>query len=247
MSALALAQTYTAIGPNLTSSFLATGGTPPYVYSVQAGGAGGTIDSASGLYTAPARANSNPAQAYDVISVADSASSITRSNILVGTALFLFCDILQTELGLPNDHIYVWDQKIMQPTDAGLYIAVAVLSCKPFGNTNQMDGSGQSVQSVNMYARLQIDAISRGPDARDRKEEIIAALNSNYAQSQQEANSFYIGKLPPGAQFINLSNPDGAAIPYRFNIAVALQYFVKTTKAVPYYDTFSNAVVMTEP
>jgi hypothetical protein len=250
MSALALTQSITALAVNLTSSFLATGGTPPYTYSVVPGGAGGSINSSSGLYTAPAVVNSNPNQLYDTVRVTDSASATANAQILVGTPLLLLCDILQSELWLAQGRVYLWDQKIMQPTDAGLYVAVSVPSCKPFANTTQPDGSGSglnSVQVVNMLATVDIDIISRGPDARDRKEELILALNSVYAQSQQEINSFLIGKLPAGSRFLNLSEIDGAAIPYRYKISINMQYAVTKIKPVSYYDTFAAAQVTTDP
>lgn len=239
--ALILTQTLTAIGVNLTSSFLGVGGTTPYTYSVLPNGAGGTIDSTTGVYSAPSTVNPNPEKLFDTIQVVDAANKKATAQIMIGTALLLFCEIIQQEMVLPVGRVYLWDQKIFQPTDSGLYIAVNVLSCKPFGNTTQYDGTGAGItatQTVNMYATLQLDVISRGPEARDRKEEVILALNSDYAQSQQDANSFLIGKIPPGSQFVNLSNPDGAAIPYRFNINVALQYAFSKTKPVPYFDTF---------
>lgn len=248
MSLLSLSQTLTAVGPNITSSFLGVGGTMPYSYSVLSGGAGGTINGSTGKYIAPAAVPPDPSMIYDTIQVTDSLGNIATADILIGTPLLLFCDIIQTQMGLATGRVYLWDQKIFQPSDNGLYVAVSVLQCKPFGNNNVLDSSGNSVQTVNMNANLQVDIISRGPEARDRKEEIIMALNSNYAQSQQEANSFYIGKLPPGGQFLNLSNVDGAAIPYRYNITVALQYFVTKTVPVPYFNTFTNPpTVTTEP
>ncbi len=244
---LVLNQTLTAIAVNLTSSFLASGGTTPYAYSVRQGGAGGSIDS-DGIYTAPSVVSEDPSALYDTIQVRDHVGAIKTARILIGTPLLLFCDILQKEMGLADGSVYLWDQKIMQPTDFGLYIAVQVLSAKPFSNINTFDGStNSSVQSINMYTTLQLDVISRGPAARDRKEEVVMALNSNYAQSQQEANSFYIGKLPPGAQFLNLSAVDGAAIPYRFNISIAMQYFVTKTKTVPYFDSFEAPVLTIAP
>lgn len=250
MSALALNQTKTALAVNLIASFGATGGTPPYTYSVLAGGAGGTIGASSGTYTAPSVVPSDVSKLFDTIQVVDNVSAVITSKILVGTPLLLFCDVIQKELGLAVGRVYLWDQKIMQPTDAGLYVAVSVLSCKPFGNINSPDGSGSGIvsrQSINMYAQLQVDVISRGPEARDRKEEVLLALNSDYARTQQDANSFYISQLPPGSQFVNLSSPDGAAIPYRFNIAVGMQYcFVKNT-AVSYFDTFTTPQVNTQP
>lgn len=252
MSTLALTQSKTALSVNLQASFLAIGGTPPYTYSVRANGAGGIINSSTGLYTAPNIINGGsygpPKQIYDTIQVKDNIGAIASSQILVGSSLLLFCDIIQNQLGLANGRVYLWDQKIMEPTDSGLYVPVAVLSCKPFASVNSSDGSGSafnSTQYVSMYAQLQVDVISRDTEARDRKEEIILALNSNYARSQQEGNSFYIGQLPPGAQFVNLSSADGAAIPYRFNISVAMQYFMTKTQAVPYFSTFSTPQINT--
>lgn len=233
---LILTSSVTAMATGRQTSFLASGGVAPYVYSIAPGGAGGTINPSTGLYTAPLSTTGK-----DNIIVTDATLATATKSILSCTPLELFCDILQTEMGLAQGRVYLWDQKIDQPKDNGLYIAVGVLSCKPFGNNTPIDGSGaglNAVQSVNMFATLSVDIISRGPEARDRKEEVIMALNSIYSQSQQEANSFYIAKISSG--FNNLSNIDGAAIPYRFNISVNMQYFVTKTKAVPYFDDFAQ-------
>lgn len=246
---LSLTQTLTAIGPGRTSSFAAIGGTPAYTYSVRPNGAGGVINASTGVYTGPAVASSDPDAVYDTIQVKDSVGAIATARVLVGLPLLLFCEILQKELGLADGRVYLWDQKLFQPDDNGLYIAVSVISCKPFANTFETTSTSglDAVQVVNMMATLDIDAISRGPEARDHKEEIILALGSVYAQAQQEANSFLIGKLPAGGKFINLSLIDGAAIPYRFKISVNMQYAFKKTKAVDYYGTFQTVSVATNP
>jgi len=243
---LALSQNYTAVVPGSNFvQFVATGGTSPYTYGVLPGGAGGTINS-SGNYTAPSQMTAYPATSlFDTIQVTDSVLATTTAQILVGSPLFLFCEIIQNQLGLDANHIFLWDQKLFQPIDSGLYIAVSVESCKPFANNNYFDANGNAVQTVNMYNQIGLDIISRGPAARDMKELVILALNSTYAQQQQEANQFYIGKLSTG--FTNLSHIDGAAIPYRFHISVALQYVTTLTPAVPYYDTFEEAQFYTNP
>lgn len=225
-----------SLGLGLPASLLAVGGTPPYVYKVLSGGAGGTINSSTGEYESP--------QSYgkDIIEVKDSLGNISRSNIFVSTALELFCDVIQREMGLEDDHVYLWDLKINAPTDEGLFVAVSVLSAKPFGNKRVMDEDGNDLQSVNMQVDLSVDIISRSTAARDRKEEVIMALNSTYAESQQELNSFRI--FPLSSSFVNLSQIDGAAIPYRFNIVVKMQYFVLKTKAIPYYDNFADTIVV---
>lgn len=236
---LALTQSTTAIAPRCPASFQATGGTAPYAYSIAAGGAGGSINSTTGAYTGPLYFKSSPFVNEDTIIVNDADGNTTRSKILIGSPLILFCDILSTELEICRDRVYLWDQKIIQPKDYGLYIAVSVASAKPFGNSNYFRGSDSvSDQFVSMQALLDIDIISRGPEARDRKEEVILALNSVYSQQQQTTNSFYIGQL--STRFINLSEIDGAAIPYRFRISVNMQYAYQKQKALPYFDTFST-------
>lgn len=246
---LGISQNKTALAAGLTASFLGVGGTAPLVYSVRQGGAGGTIDSSTGVYTAPVVVPSDPRYVFDTIQVKDSLGAIATAKILVASVLMLVCDIIQSQMALANGRVYLWDQKINQPTDSEIYVAVAEISCKPFGNTNSHDGSGSglnSVQSVNMYSQLQIDIISRGPGARDRKAEVLMALNSDYSQQQQEANSFNIGQLPPNSQFVNLSSQDGADIPYRYTIGVAIQYFVTKIQPVGYFDDFDPVEVTTE-
>lgn len=233
-----------ALVPGSTVFCAGNGGVEPYTYSVVAGGAGGTIDSSSGLYTAPSSLPTDPAKFHDVVRVTDSAAATASLQIMVGTPLMLLCDIIQKELNLDPGQVYLYNQKINIPTDSKLYIAVGILTVKPFGNRNKLNSSGESEQSANFMATLSIDILSRGPAARDRKEEIVMALKSDYAQSQQELNSFYIARLT--SSFQNLSQEDGAAIPYRFNISVNVQYAAKKTKAVPYFDDFEGGTVTTE-
>lgn len=236
MAVLALTQTATAVGTNAPASFLATGGTGPYTYAVLSGGAGGIIVSGTGVYTAPAVVSSDPLKLFDTIQVTDSLAATATATIFVGTALLLLCDILRRELNLSQSRVYLWDQKLMQPHDSDLYIAVSMPSPKPFGNSRTQSADGTTVsQSVNMYAAVDIDIISRGPAARDRKEEVILALNSVYAQQQMNANSFNVGTL--SIAFVNLNELDGAAIPYRYRITVGMQYVVTKVKATPFYDS----------
>lgn len=245
---LSLAQSKTALLARLTASFAGGGGTEPYGYAVLPGGAGGSIDSVTGLYTAPTVTPTDPKLAFDTIQVTDDDSATATARILVGSPLLLFCEILEKELELGSGRVYVWNQKKFQPHDAGLVIVVSVPVCKPFANTLAPDpstGWADAVQSVNMLARLDLDVISRDMSAFNRKEEIILALNSLYSQSQQEANSFSIGQLPTAFQ--NLSGIDGAAIPFRYRISVNMQYAFTKVKAAEYFDDFEKTEIATQP
>ncbi len=245
--ALTIGSNATAVGPNITASFLASGGTGPYTYSVRSGGAGGTINSSSGIYTAPATVGATPAQYIDIIQAVDTLGNIGLAQIMVGYPINLLCDIIQNQMGLAQGRVYLWDQKLFQPADNGLYIAVSIQRCKPIGSSNEHDSNGNSIQWVSMYALVDLDIISRGPAARDQKELVILALNSDYSQYQQAANGFYVSPLPVGSQFTNLSNIDGSAIPYRFKISVAMQYQYTKTTAQPYYNSFQSVAVTVNP
>lgn len=164
------------------------------------------------------------------------------------SALKDVCDLIQSEMGLADDQVFLWDQKIDVPADNRLYVAVGVASSKPYANRRSYDPSGPGLneeQNINVRALLDITIYGKTPDARDRKEEVLLALNSTQAQQLSQANAFQVGRLPVG--FVNVSEVDGAAIPYRFVISVALHYQVSKTKAVDYYDTFTTPTVITDP
>lgn len=234
-------QTMTALGPNARASFQASGGVEPYLYEILPGGAGGSINASTGVFVAPGSVSYDPRFRYTVIQATDYDGATSTARILVGSPLLLFCEILQRELGLAEGRVYLWNQKIMQPIDSGLYIAVSIPFAKPFANNNRAAAVGSDLQEqqyVSMMATLDIDIISRSEEALYRKEEVLLALASTYSEQQQTANGFYIAKLPPGAKFLNLSQIDGAAIPYRFKISINMQYCYSKAKAVSFYDDF---------
>lgn len=233
-----------ALAVNVPQPFGAVGGSGNYSFALVSGA--GTIDPVSGLYTAPAVAPS-PDDDPIVVEVTDAVTGATdEATVFVGTALDLLCDVIQQGLGLQDGRVRVYNQKLPKPSDDGLFVAVSVLACKAFGNTRSYDPANNAeIQSTNFLAQLSIDIISRSSEALDRKEEVLMALSSTYAEQSQEQNSFKIAQLPTG--FVNLSDIDGSAIPYRFNIAVGIQYFVQKISPVAFYDTFQDAAVTTEP
>ncbi len=238
MTALSIFSPYSAVGANLEFFVTGVGGVSPYTYSIMPGGAGGSINASTGLYSSPSIVPANPANCYDVIQVTDTTSATATFSILVGYPLLLICDILQNQLGLDNNHIYIWDQKIFEPIDNLPYIVLGVAYSKPFGNTNYFSANANQNQSVNMCDIISVDVFSRGNAAAFVTcPQVLMALNSEYAEQQQELNSFFIGKLP--LSFLNLSKVDGAAIPYRWRLEFNLQYFVPLVQLSEYFDQFT--------
>jgi hypothetical protein len=248
MASLTIISSYHAVAANgLTIPFGATGGIPPYTWSVLGGGAGGTIGSSTGIYVSPQQYKYGP----DIIQVTDVANNVSQYEILVCTPLELVCDIIQTAVGLSQGQVYQWDQKINIPIDEALYVAVGVQSARPFGNRPKYVGGGsdgapiQAIQTVNMVEVVSVDILSRSSIARDQKEQILLALSSPYAEAQMELNSFFVAPL--STSFVNLSHIDSAAIPYRFQILVQLQYFSILTTYPAFFNTFGSPTVTTEP
>ncbi len=153
--------------------------------------------------------------------------------------LLRVCEIIQHELELLEGTVFIYNQRINLSSFSGLLVAVGVQSLKMIGvRTQVLDGI--ETQGANVNAVFSIDIMSKDLTALDRKEEVILALSSTYAEQIQEKYGFHIGKLP--TNFVNLSEIDGAAIPYRFQLSVQVQYAVNKTKSVDYFDQFSDSL-----
>ncbi len=245
---LSLTQSATATGANGSVSFLGIGGSPPYTYAViPYNGAGGSINTSSGAYTGPASIYTNPLNQYDVVTVTDSLGAVTQSRILVGSPFLLFCDILQNQMNLPNGRVWIWNSKIFEPIDDNLFIILSIASTKIISNSNvptPTDIGMSETQSASCAALIDIDIKSRNTSAMDRKEEIVLAVQSVYAEQQMEANNFSILRNTTDG-FRDLSGLDGSAIPYRFRASFKIFYATYKITQIEYFDTFNPAQIVT--
>ena len=242
---LSISPLFATIKPYQRLQLAGAGGVPPYSYAI-VNPAKAALDQATGLLTASSSVESVTVRVTD----SDPLGPFTAdAQVRVTTPEHLLCDIIQSEMGLADAQVWLWDQKIDMGNDTGLKVVVGVQSNKAFANSRRYvdDGNGglNEELSTNYMVLATIDILSRSTEARDRRDEVLEALASTYSQQVQEANAFKIARLP--SQFTNLSFLEPAAIPYRFQIVVALQYSITKTKAVPFYDTFVPPTVALDP
>lgn len=228
---LSLISNATAIAKGGKVPFQAIGGVEPYLYSVMAGGVGGTINP-SGIYSSPTQ------YGIDTIKVVDASLAEATKQIMVLAPIGLIAEIIQRQMGLPQSRVWIFDQKFKEPTDYDLFIVLQELSLKPFGSSVVGDLQWASFQST-----MSIDIKSRNTSAMYQKEEVVMALKSTYSEQQQELNSFSIASIP--SAFVNLSQVDGMAIPYQYNITFNVLYSMQLSKVAPYYDSFEDVEILT--
>jgi hypothetical protein len=221
--------------------FEATGGVEPYVYSLVAGGDGGSINSSTGLYQAPF----STSKGFQIVRVTDATPvtpQVANFTLNFLNHLQIIADIISTQLGLADDQVYIYNQKFNVPKDNRMYVAIKLGAQKVFGTSSKYIGT-QEMNSINMQATVTIDVISRSLEALNRKEEIFVSLVSQRSQQIQNQNAFRIAQV--ASSFVDLSGIEGAAIPFRFNIAFNILYAKRFLVNVEYFDEFPDLEIET--
>jgi hypothetical protein len=169
------------------------------------------------------------------------------ANGKVQTTLDFIQDILVKEMELPQDRVLIYDDRTKLPTDDGIFITIEYKgSPKVLSNRNIPQSSSSDlseVQVVNTQEIIAIDIFSRNFDALKRKEEVLMAINSQYAQQSQEKNGFKIFRIPSG--FEDLSELEGSAMIKRYEASIVVFAWYTKSKSVDYYDKF-EAEISTE-
>jgi hypothetical protein len=159
------------------------------------------------------------------------------------TVLWHLANIVQTEMGLSSNQVWIYNQKRNIPPSRKFWIVIDFLSGKPFGSKSKFvpteDGANE-VQTINMSAIFVVDIFSRDTSALEIKEQVVMAFRSIYAQQTMEKYSFLIGRIP--VSFTNLSQVEGTAILYRFQIGLRVQYVYQLTRGAEYYDSFTDSI-----
>lgn len=154
------------------------------------------------------------------------------------------CKILQNQLALTNEQIWIYNQKRNIPNDFGIYYVVQYNGQRIIGNIRKEIATNQGLveyQSVHNLAQYNIEIFSRSNDVREAKDQAIMALNSTYSQQVQETNGFQIARN--SFQVTNTSEVEGVAELNRYSISFNVTYMSETSKSIDYFDTFSKEVI----
>lgn len=245
MSDLELKSPITAIGFSRHINISASGGTAPYVYSLKQNGVGGSItllEDGSATYFAPTHLPSSGI-CVEEIKVEDAENHKASTNIIVGDYVTIFCDVIAHELNL-SGRVFIANQKFEWPKDDGLFVVVEVGDPKLIGNNVEyytINNVYSEVATVNSCATISVNAYSRGLAAMQRFPEILMAFASTYGQQQQSRNGIRIATSPSGPRVHNLSELDGNAMLYRYQMDVSVFHNDIKIKEVDYFNSFQLA------
>lgn len=154
------------------------------------------------------------------------------------------CKILQRQLDLTDQQIWIYNQKRDIPNDFGVYFVVSYQGQRIIANIRKEYATEYGLmeyQSVHNLANFTVDVFSRDKRARDMRDQVIMALNSTYSQQVQEANGFQIARN--SFQVTNTSEVEGVAELNRYSISFNVTYMSESSKSIDYYDSFTRQVI----
>lgn len=165
-------------------------------------------------------------------------------------------DILNQEMCMPANAVWLRQQNRTIPNDNGLYIAVGLVGAQTIGNVTSMvtqinpitnELAEYQLSQVIQQEAIQIDLLSSAESnhAMLRNWEVVAALQSFYSQQLQEANYFKIFRVP--RSFVDTSSAEGGSMLQRYTITIiAFVWYRKLTllnsPLGDYYDDFTTEV-----
>lgn len=161
-------------------------------------------------------------------------------------------EIINRQMNMPANSVWVRDQNRKIPNDDNLYIIVGMVDSRVISNNSEMierDVEGTPTQfevtSAQTLENIQIDLFSRSNDAILRKVEVITSLGSIYSKQKQEENNFKIFRL--SKTFVNSSIAEGGSQLNRYTLAFSCAVWYKeerelTPDGEEYYDDFDTRV-----
>lgn len=155
-------------------------------------------------------------------------------------------DIIRTEMGLSQQNIWIHSQnRKIPPQSMELYVTVGCVDFLPISSKSRYDSYNDTeIQTVYGRASVQIDILSRSLEARQRRAELLMALNSFYSKEIQDRYQFRIFELP--ARFINTSSLEGGSEINRFSLIIRAMISEDKVVSTEYFDTFNAGILSQE-
>lgn len=155
-------------------------------------------------------------------------------------------DIIRTEMGMKQQNVWIHSQnRKIPPQSQELYVTVGCVDFLPISSKSRYDSDAdEEVQTVYGRASVQVDILSRSLEARQRRAELLMALNSYYSKEIQEKHQFRIFELPQ--HFMNTSSLEGGSEINRFTLIIRAMISEDKTKSTAYYDTFNESIISQE-
>ncbi len=149
---------------------------------------------------------------------------------------------------LTDDQIFIYNQDIKIPPTKGLFVVLNYGTTQNYSTTNQFIPAAEedegAQENISMQTREDyiINLMSKNDEARQRKEQAIMALNSNFSQEKQNEFQFQIARV--SNSFNNVSELEGAGMVNRFAITISLLAHYSQTNDTPYYQTFPKQIIV---
>ena len=155
-------------------------------------------------------------------------------------------DIIRKEMGLSQQNIWIHSQnRKIPPQSQELYVTVGCVDFLPISSKSRYDPeTDDEIQTVYGRASVQIDILSRSLEARQRRAELLMALNSFYSKEIQDKHQFRIFELPQ--TFTNTSGLEGGSEINRFSLIIRAMISQDKIKSSSYYDTFNAQILSQE-
>lgn len=153
-------------------------------------------------------------------------------NNLPATSMDLIRLILINQMNMKPERVNIYDEKWIIPNHDELEITIEYRNGKMIANRNIFDASSGSPvewQELNMLESIVVGVFSRNLEAQLRKEEVLMAVKSQYAQYLQEQYAF---KIARAGQIQDLSVLEGPAMLKRYDIELSVYAWYERTLTV---------------
>ena len=126
------------------------------------------------------------------------------------------------------------------PQDRDLFIILSFMDTTPYSNTKhykETQNGLQEVLTINAAEDIMISLMSASTQARDRRNNVSQALNSDYSQYIQEKYGFHISTIHTVRDSSFL---ESTARLFRYDVIIRVLRTYEEVDDVDYYDKFPN-------